>query len=110
MVKTVLKRLAVVGLSVFVLGSSLVAHADTDDDGDHDRARDLYERGEIKGLSSILRVVRAEAPGDIVGIDFIRIGERWVYRFQVITANGRRRVVDVDAGAGMLIRGEGGNR
>lgn len=106
----VVKRLAMLGLCGFVLASPLTAHADMDDDGDHDRARDLYERGEIKDLSNILRVVRAEAPGDIVGIDFIRIGTRWVYRFQVITANGRRRVIDVDAGAGVLMHGEDGNR
>ena len=107
LMKTVLKRLAMVGLAGFVLGWPLVARADMDDDGDHDRARDLYERGEIKGLSNILDVVRAKAPGDIVAVDFIRIGDRWVYRFQIIAADGRRRVVDVDAGAGVLMRGEG---
>ena len=66
MMKTVLKRLAMLGLCGFVLSLPLAAHADTDEDGDHDRARDLYERGEIKGLSNILRVVHAAAPGDIV--------------------------------------------
>jgi len=65
LMKTVLKRLAMVGLSGFVLGWPLAARADMDDDGDHDRARDLYERGEIKGLSNILGMVRAQAPGDM---------------------------------------------
>jgi uncharacterized membrane protein YkoI len=104
----VLKCLPIVVLSGFVLSWPLVARADMDDDGDHDRARDLYERGEIKGLFNILRVVHAKAPGDIVAVDFIRIRDRWVYRFQIVTADGRRRVVDVDAGAGALMRGEGG--
>jgi uncharacterized membrane protein YkoI len=107
--KTVLKRLAMVGLSGFVLGWPLVARADMDDDGDRDRARDLYERGEIKGLSNILGVVRAKAPGEIVAVDFIRMGDRWVYRFQIVATDGRRRIVDVDAGAGVLMRGEGGD-
>jgi uncharacterized membrane protein YkoI len=104
----VLKCLPIVVLSGFVLSWPLVARADMDDDGDHDRARDLYERGEIKGLFNILRVVHAKAPGDIVAVDFIRIRDRWVYRFQIVTADGRRRVVDVDAGAGALMRGKGG--
>jgi len=108
--KTTLKRVVMVGLAGLVLARPLAARAEVDDDGDHDRARDLYERGEIKGLSNILGVVRAAAPGDIVAVDFIRIGERWVYRFQVVAADGRRRIVDVDAGAGVLMRGEGGER
>jgi uncharacterized membrane protein YkoI len=108
--KTVLKHLTMLGLCGFVLGWPLAAHADMDDDGDHDRARDLYERGVIKGLSNILSVVHAAAPGDIVAVDFIRMRGRWVYRFQIVAADGRRRVVDVDAGAGVLMRGEGGDR
>jgi uncharacterized membrane protein YkoI len=108
--KPTLKCLAMVSLCGLVLAWPLAARADVDDDGDHDRARDLYERGEIKGLPNILDVVRAEAPGDIVAVDFIRLGDRWVYRFQVVAADGRRRIVDVDAGAGVLMRSEGGDR
>lgn len=105
--KSTLKRLAIVSLYGLVVVWPLVARAEVDDDGDHDRARDLYERGEIKGLSNILGVVRAEAPGDIVAVDFIRIANRWVYRFQIVAADGHRRIVDVDAGTGVLMRGEG---
>ncbi|TGV29674.1 hypothetical protein EN785_37135, partial [Mesorhizobium sp. M8A.F.Ca.ET.142.01.1.1] len=54
------------------------ARADEDDDGDHDQARDLYERGEIKGLANILDVVRTKAPGDVVAVDLIRKADRWV--------------------------------
>lgn len=104
------KRLAIMCLVGFALMWPLHARADGDDDGDHDRARDLHERGEIKGLANILGVVRAEAPGDIVAVDFIRMGDRWVYRFQVVAANGLRRTVDVDAGAGVLIQGSGSDR
>ncbi|UVK42775.1 PepSY domain-containing protein [Mesorhizobium sp. AR07] len=107
--KSTLKCLAMVSLYGLVVAWPLAARAEVDDDGDHDRARDLYDRGEIKGLSNILGVVRAEAPGDIVAVDFIRIGNRWVYRFQIVAADGRRRIVDVDAGTGVLMRGEGGD-
>ncbi len=104
-----LKCLAVLGLCGLILAGPSAARADVDDDRDHDRARDLYERGEIKGLNSILGLVQAEAPGDIVALDFIRIGNRWVYRFQVVAADGRRRIVDVDAGSGVLMRDGGGD-
>jgi uncharacterized membrane protein YkoI len=107
--KSTLKCLAMVSLYGLVVAWPVAARAEVDDDDDHDRARDLYEHGEIKGLSNILGVVHAEAPGDIVAIDFIRIGDRWVYRFQVVAADGRRRIVDVDAGAGVLMRSRGGD-
>lgn len=107
--KPALKCLAILGFYGLFLAGPLTARADVDDDGDHDRARDLYERGEIKGLSSILDLVHSAAPGDIVAVDFIRIADRWVYRFQIVVADGHRRIVDVDAGAGVLMRSGGGD-
>jgi uncharacterized membrane protein YkoI len=106
--KTTLKRLAVLALAGLVLAMPLAARADDDedDDGDHDRARDLYEHGEIRGLASILNTVRAKAPGDVIAVDLIRTSDRWVYRFQVVAADGRRRIVDVDAGAGVVMHRE----
>ncbi|MDX8530804.1 hypothetical protein RFM42_07430 [Mesorhizobium sp. VK25D] len=104
--KTVLTLLAVLGVAGLMLATPLAARAE-DDDGDHDRARDLYERGEIEGLADIMAVVRAKAPGEIVAVDLIRAGDKWVYRFQVIAADGRRRVVDVDARAGGVSSGQG---
>jgi uncharacterized membrane protein YkoI len=100
--KTQLKRLAIVGLAGFVLALPLVVHAE-DDDGDHDRARDLYEHGEIKGLSEILLLIRAQAPGDVVAVDLVRAGDKWIYRFQVVGSDGRRKIVDVDARAGIVM-------
>ncbi len=104
--KTVLTRLAALGVAGLVLAMPLAARAQDDDD-DHDRARDLYERGEIEGLADIMASVRAKAPGEIVAVDLIRAGGKWVYRFQVIAVDGRRRIVDVDAVAGGVSSGEG---
>jgi uncharacterized membrane protein YkoI len=101
--KSHLKRLAVLGLAGLVLAAPLAARADDDGDDDHDRALDLYERGEIKGLAAILDVVRAKAPGDVVAVDLIRRTDRWVYRFQIVGADGRRKTVEVDAGAGVIL-------
>ncbi|WP_256753687.1 PepSY domain-containing protein [Mesorhizobium sp. Mes31] len=104
-----LKRLMVMGLIGLALVLPLAALADEDDDGDHDRARDLYEHGEIKGLAKILDIVRAQTPGDVVAVDLIRLGDKWVYRFQIIVADGRRKIVDVDADAAVIIRGGEGD-
>jgi len=107
--KTALIRLAALGMAALVLASPLVVRAQDDDD-DHDRARDLHERGEIEGLADIMAIVRAKAPGEIVAVDLIRAGDKWIYRFQVVAADGRRRIVDVDAGAGGVLRSEGDHK
>jgi uncharacterized membrane protein YkoI len=101
--KTSLKRLAIGTLAAFVLCTPLAARAD--EDGDHDLARDLYEDGEIHALAEILRIVNQQAPGDIVAVDLIKRGDRWIYQFQVVASDGRRTIVDVDAGLGTIAAG-----
>ena len=102
---TRLKQLVIGGLAAFALAMPLAARADSD--GDHDRARELYEHGEIHALDDILRIVEARVPGDVVSIDLLRLGDKWVYRFQIVASDGRRTTVDVDAGAGMVLSGGG---
>jgi uncharacterized membrane protein YkoI len=89
---------------------SVGARADDDDHDerdDHDLARELYEHGEIHSLSEILRIAGERAPGEVVALDLVRDGTRWVYRVQIVDRNGRRKVVDVDAGAAIFLREEG---
>ncbi len=100
-----LRRLAIAGIAGASLLSfgPLAARAENDGDLDHDRARDLYEHGEIRALADILHVVGREMPGQVVAVDLVNQNDRWIYRFQIVTADGRRRFVDVDAGAATLI-------
>ena len=97
-----LEQLAIAGFAALVLSSPMIVRAY--EDHDHDRAHDLYEHGEIRALSEILRIVRDRAPGDIVALDLVRLGEKWIYRFQIVGPDGRRTTVDVDAGAGTVMR------
>jgi uncharacterized membrane protein YkoI len=94
--------LAIAGFAALALSGPMAVRAD--EDHDHDRARDLYEHGEIRALSEILRIVRDHAPGDIVALDLVRLGEKWIYRFQIVGPDGRRTTVDVDAEAGTVVR------
>lgn len=68
-----------------------------DDDDDHERARELYEHGEIESLHDILEKVRGTISGDIVAVDLMQTEGRWIYRFQIIAPDGRRTTRDVDA-------------
>jgi uncharacterized membrane protein YkoI len=101
--RTWLKLPAAIGFAALLLAAPSIAGADDDnDDDDHDLARELYEHGEIRALSQILRTVGERAPGDVVAVDLVKLDNRWVYRFQVVEADGRRVIVDVDAGAGII--------
>jgi uncharacterized membrane protein YkoI len=87
------------------VASPMMARAD--DDGDHDRARELYEHGDIRALHDILRIVAASVPGDIVSVNLVPDGDRWIYRFQIVEATGRRTTLDVDARAAEVLRNRG---
>jgi uncharacterized membrane protein YkoI len=91
------------------IAAPAAARADDDSDHDHDRARELYEHGEIHALSDILRIVSERAPGDVVGVDLVRQGDRWVYRFQIVAFDGRRLTLDVDAKAATVMRDGAGD-
>jgi len=84
-------------VAVFALAAPVAAGADQDND--NDLARDLYEQGEIRSLADILHILSRQTPGQVVAVDLVQAGGKWVYRLQVVTADGRRLFVDVDAGA-----------
>jgi uncharacterized membrane protein YkoI len=71
---------------------------------DHDAARHALERGEVKPLAEILPRVAPSLGGDVVGVEFERDDGRWVYELRVLTPNGRRREVYVDARDGRILK------
>jgi uncharacterized membrane protein YkoI len=70
---------------------------DRDRDRDQDRARNALLQGEIRPLSAVLKTVRDKVPGEIIEIELDREDTGWVYEVKVLTSNGRRKKVDVDA-------------
>ncbi len=86
------------------------SHGHGNGDDDHDLARELYEHGDIKPLAQILAAVSASVPGDVVAIDLIQNkDDHWIYVVQVVTADGRRVIVDVDAATAVVLNQPGGN-
>jgi uncharacterized membrane protein YkoI len=85
-------------------------HGRGDDDDDHDLARELYEHGDIQPLAQVLAAVARRVPGDVVAIDLAESqDDRWIYVVQVVTADGRRIVVNVDAASGTVLDQPGGD-
>ena len=74
-------------------------------DDDHDLARELYEHGDIRPLQQVLAAVASKVPGDVVAVDLIQNkDDSWTYVVQVVTADGRRVKVDVDAASATVIK------
>jgi uncharacterized membrane protein YkoI len=86
-------------------------HGRGESDDDHDLARELYEHGDIKPLAQVLAAVTRHVPGDVVAVDLVQSqDEQWIYVVQVVTADGRRVVVNVDAAnASVIGRPDGGD-
>lgn len=67
------------------------------DHGRQDQLREAVERGEIKPLSDVLRLVKPKLPGEIVGVEVERKSGGWIYELRVLDAKGRVFDAHVDA-------------
>lgn len=77
-----------------------------DEDHDHDRARRALKEGRARPLGEILDLVRAQLGGEVVGVEFEREKDHYVYEFKIITPAGRLREVYVDAMTAEILRSE----
>lgn len=98
------RTLVAFGLVVMALLAPHAALADESED-DQDVARELHDRGDIGSLGDILKRIEKQDHGVVVNVELVRVGERWVYRLQVVAPDGRRSMVEVDAGSSGPVRG-----
>lgn len=70
----------------------------------HDEVRVAVERGEIKPLPELLKIVNDKMFGEIAGVEIERKQNRWFYEFRVIDDGGRLFEVYVDANSGDIKR------
>ena len=97
------RAIIIVGLAAALLPSAVLA----DRERDYDQARRAVERGEALALADILTRVRSDLGGEVVGVEFERKRERWVYEFKVIDPAGRLWEVYVDAANADILKREG---
>lgn len=76
-------------------------------DGDHDRARQALQAGEVLPLATILAHVEREHAGKVLDVELDRDKDdgvvHWVYNVKVLTPNGTRLKLRMDAKSGELI-------
>lgn len=76
-------------------------------DGDHDRARQALEAGEVLPLSAILTRLERDHPGQVldVELELEKHGDvsRWVYEVKLLRQGGALVKLEVDARTGAVI-------
>jgi uncharacterized membrane protein YkoI len=70
------------------------------EDRDYDRARDLYEQGDIRSLADVLRRARESTDGEVVNVDLVQRDGRWIYRLDIVAPDGHRKTVEISATPG----------
>jgi uncharacterized membrane protein YkoI len=74
---------------------------------DHERARAARLRGEIQPITEILNHIGEQITGEVIGIELEREehdGQRvWIYELKILTPDGRRLEVEVDARDGQIL-------
>ncbi|WP_242469724.1 PepSY domain-containing protein [Rhabdochromatium marinum] len=78
---------------------------------DHQRARAARLRGEILPIAEILHHISEQVPGEVIGIELERetFGRQrvWIYELKILTPDGRRLEVEIDARDGEILELEG---
>jgi uncharacterized membrane protein YkoI len=97
------RAIIILGLAAALMPSTVLA----DREHDYERARRAVDQGEALALADILTRVRSDLGGDVVGVEFERKRERWVYEFKVIDPAGRLWEIYVDAGTAAILKREG---
>lgn len=91
-------RLAALALAVVAFAAS-----GSRADGDHDRARQALEAGEVLPLRTILERVERTHPGKVMEVELEQEGRRWIYEIKLLQPGGTLRKLKVDAGDGSLV-------
>ncbi|MBS0392371.1 MAG: PepSY domain-containing protein [Comamonadaceae bacterium] len=89
-------------LALGILGVAGALHAD--ERGDHDRARQALQQGQVLPLRQVLDKVEREYQGQVLKIEFERDDGRYVYDIRLLQKDGRMAKLKVDAVDGRVLK------
>ena len=106
------KAICLVFTLLFWAGSGLAGDRDGGHGGDHDRAREALEAGEVLPLRTIIERVERDYPGQIVEVELERENGRWEYEIKVLRAGGALAKIKLDARDGSVlgVKGKTGDK
>ena len=77
------------------------------DRGDHDRARQALEAGEILSLKTVIERIESGAAGQVMDVDLERRHGRWVYEIKLLRPGGALVKLWVNASDGTILERHG---
>ena len=73
-------------------------------DGDHDRARDAVQAGQVLPLKTVLERLEREHPGQVLEVELERDDGRWIYEVKLLQSGGRLVKLELDARSGEVLK------
>lgn len=96
-------RRTAIALTALLSMPAYAAPAFADDDEDQARARAAVARGEALPVVRILEIAQREVSGQVIDVELEWDDGRLEYDVKVLTASGRVREVEIDAGSGQVL-------
>ncbi|MBB4063293.1 PepSY domain-containing protein [Gellertiella hungarica] len=95
---------------LLVAFATATVRADDDGDGDDaetlDAVHEAVEKGVLKPLPELKKIIKARFPGDIVRISPHRKHGTFAYEFKVLQPDGRLVEIEMDAATGRILETE----
>ncbi len=96
-------RLAVcAGLALCAMGLHGVAAASNK--GDHERALQAVQSGQVLPLGKVLALVEREHPGQVLEVELESHDRQWQYEIKLLQPDGRLMKLKVDARTGEVLK------
>lgn len=96
-----LKATAVLAVLACCLGLQTAAASNK---GDHERARQALESGQILPLRTVLDKLEREYPGKVLEVELEQDEGRWIYEVKLLQADGQLLKLKLDARTGALLQ------
>jgi uncharacterized membrane protein YkoI len=89
-------------LASFLVLAAFLSEPSAGDDGkrcvrDQDCALEAVARGEIHSFADVLAFARGQIRGQVIAVGLDREDGVWIYKMKVLTDDGRRQKLEVDA-------------
>jgi hypothetical protein len=74
------------------------------DKGDHERARQALQSGQVMPLAKVLARIEGEHPGQVLEVELESHDRQWHYEIKILQPDGRLSKLKVDARTGVLVQ------
>lgn len=93
---------ASVGLALGALG--LHGGAVASDKGDHERALQAVQSGQVLPLAKVLSLLEREHPGQVLEVELENEQQQWQYEIKLLQPDGRLMKLKLDARTGEVLK------